>query len=92
MAIDEQFTEQVREMQKLSYRFYAELALGGEPLTYSCKNEEGSEIQIEVNASVDNERLIVVIDADTGWSGRWSKTRLARTFLVSVNDRWQVVD
>lgn len=82
---------QLTELKKLSVDFYKQLAYGKEPLTYTySESHEGKEIQVEINSRI-NEKLkgvLVDVDFDTDWRGRWVKTTSFKTFYLDTTNRW----
>lgn len=85
------YGQQVNELQKLSYDFYAGLASGKEPLTYaySLDDKEDKGIQVEVNAVVMSpDQLRVDIDFDSDWSARWIKKTDGFYFTLTPDNKW----
>jgi hypothetical protein len=92
MAVEDFYKLQIDELKKMSYSFYLSLAKGKEPLTFTAKDDDNSEHQVEVNVTMDKDdekALVVIIDFDTNWGGRETRTSGAHAFLLTTNNEWQ---
>ncbi len=92
--LSESEKRQIQELQRLSFDFYYRLALGGEPLTYSCResdNPQGQETQVEVSAKINKklEGVLVDIDFDSDWAARWVRTSRSEAFYLTPDNAWQ---
>lgn len=91
MVVEEFYDKQLSELKKMGYDFYESLARGKEPLTYTAKYGENKEYQVEVNSRFNKQRdgVLVTIDFDTEWGGRWEQTSNAHTFLLTSDNQWR---
>lgn len=87
MALTQQQEKQINSIKKLDYEFFDGIAAGKEPLTYTTRSDS-TELQVEVNAHHEGERLSICIDFDTNGGGRWNKSTTAVNFELSPNGEW----
>lgn len=90
MALTQQQEKQIDLIKKLDHEFFDGLAAGKEPLSYTTKSDD-TELQVEVNAYYEGEKLLLCIDFDTNGGGRWNQSTAAANFEIHPNGKWSSI-
>lgn len=88
--MDKLLNFQIDQLKKLDFNFYQLLANGKEPLTYTYSDQPGKDTQVEVNAKLvkSSNAVLVRIDFDTNWEGRWKPTMNAVSYHLTSDGVW----